>query len=93
MNSSKPPSGSLSVSIFILPSKGGKGYIEKETNAFYNKETTDVDYDPVIKNGEDLLKYVKSFLDRDDRDKDIDYTPTPKTPISKKPVKPQPVLV
>lgn len=84
---SESESGSLSVSIFILKSKDSIGYEKKETNAFYNQETREVNYDPIIKTGKDLLLYVKSFLDEDDRNKNYDYTPPPNKPETKmKPV-------
>ena len=88
-DASKSDSGSLSVSVFISPNKESN-YTKKENNAFYNKETKKVNYDPIIRNGKDLLVYVKSVLDEDDRDKDYKYTPVPNKPDTKN--KPQPVL-
>jgi glycerol-3-phosphate cytidylyltransferase len=85
-DASKSDSGSLSVSVFISPNKESN-YTKKENNAFYNKETKKVNYDPIIRNGKDLLVYVKSILDEDDRDKDYKYTPVPNKPDTKnKPV-------
>jgi hypothetical protein len=88
-DASKSDSGSLSVSVFIKTNKKSN-YDKKETNAFYNRETQKVNYDPIIKNGKDLLLYVKSILDEDDRDKEYKYTPAPNKPDIKN--KPQPVL-
>jgi hypothetical protein len=88
-DASKSDSGSLSVSVFISPDKESN-YTKKENNAFYNQETKKVNYDPIIRNGKDLLLYVKSILDEDDRDKDYKYTPAPNKPDTKN--KPQPVL-
>jgi hypothetical protein len=86
---SKSDNGSLSVSVFIKTNKKSN-YDKKETNAFYNRETQKVNYDPIIRNGKDLLVYVKSILDEDDRDKNYKYTPAPNKPDTKN--KPQPVL-
>jgi len=88
-DASKSDSGSLSVSVFIKTNKKSN-YDKKETNAFYNRENQKVNYDPIIRNGKDLLLYVKSILDEDDRDKDYKYTPAPNKPDTKN--KPQPVL-
>lgn len=86
---SESDSGSLTVSIFVFDSKDSSKYEKKETNAFYNQETKKVNYDPIIKNGKDLLSYVKSFLDEDDRSKEYDDIPKPKKPKTKS----KPVLV
>jgi hypothetical protein len=81
--SSKSDSGSLSVSIFIFNSKDSTQYDKKETNAFYNQLTKKVNYDPIIKTGKDLLTYVKSHLDEDDRNKEYTHTPIPIKPETK----------
>ena len=88
-DASKSDIGSLSVSVFISPDKKSN-YTKKEHNAFYNQESKKVNYDPIIKNGKDLLVYVKSILDEDDRNKEYNYTPVPNKPDIKN--KPQPVL-
>lgn len=83
-------SGSLTVSIFVFDSKDSVPHWEKkESNAFYNEESKKVNYDPIIKNGKDLLLYVKSFLDEDERDKEYEDIPKPKKPK----LKSKPVLV
>ena len=89
-DASKSDSGSLSVSVFISPDKESN-YTKKENNAFYNQESKKVNYDPIIKNGKDLLVYVKSILDEDDRNKEYKHNPVPNKPDTK--IKPQqPVL-
>jgi hypothetical protein len=75
----KEENGSLSVSIFYTES----GVRQKDTNAFYNNVIKDVNYDPIITNGKDLLMYVKSVLDRDDRETDEDLDIVPSSPSVK----------
>lgn len=79
----KSDSGSVSASVFIGKIKDNTGYTKKQTNSFYNELSKKVNYDPIIKNGKDLLLYVKSVLDQDDRDKDIETIPIPSTPKAK----------
>ena len=87
-NASKSENGSLTVTGFVydfdmIEQKiKSKNYTNKISNAFYNKNTKQVDYDPIIRNGLDVLKFIKSGLDEDDR---MDYSDVPEpTPSNSK---------
>jgi len=77
----------LTVSIFEVTPEG-KTISKLDTNAFYNKGAYfDISHDPIISSVENFVKYVKSVLDRSDRDRgNDDETKLPKspTPTSKK---------
>lgn len=75
VKSSKSDMGSATVTVF------GPNF--KESNAFFNKATNDVDYDPVLKTGEQVLTFVRSILNRDDRDNDDYPSITPSPPKTK----------
>jgi hypothetical protein len=85
-NASKSNNGSLTVSVFVydydrVARKPSKEQVKREHNAFYNKSSGSVNYDPVIRNGEDLVKYVKSVLNDDNDD------PSPPLPKNSSPQK------
>ncbi len=76
----------ITVTIFEVTPEG-KTISKLDTNAFFNKGAhLDISHDPVISTVENFVKYVKSVLDRSDRDRGDDEISSPKSPnpMSKK---------
>jgi hypothetical protein len=98
-NASKSKNGSLTVTGFVydydLISKAikSKNYIKKISNAFYNPSSKQVDYDPIIRNGKDMLDFIKMGLDEDDRGDNIDTVEPTLPKMSKSIPKPKKELV
>lgn len=89
VNSSKRENGSLTVTAFVYDynlttEKHSKSYINKISNAFYNPEIKDVDYNPTLQTGEDVLKFIKRGLSDDGGGEDETPKPQPIPPNSKK---------
>lgn len=85
-DSSKSDNGSISAVILVyddLIKKDKISYIHKESNAWYNPSTKNVDYDPIIRTGKELLIYVKTVLDKFDNNGENDDFVPPNNPINK----------
>jgi hypothetical protein len=69
----------ITVTIFEVTPEG-KTIDKLDTNAFYNKGGhLDISHDPIISTVDNFVKYVKSVLDRTDRNDDDKILP-PKSP-------------
>jgi hypothetical protein len=73
----------LTVTIFEVTPEG-KTIDKLDTNAFHNKGShLDIGHDPTISSIEEFVSYIKSVLDREDRDPKNDDIEVPQRPITK----------